>query len=153
MFAVRIVHALVQRHQDGIHFHVLELVEQVDVRAHDQVDVQLAAANLQAHDQLRHGFHRQRIQRTELETLSRKACRLAGYADGLQHILDQLLRPFLQHIGTFQRCQVTPLVLEQRAAQGALKRVNSPVHADVAGVQLGRGLAQVAAAHEYQEHF
>ncbi|MNO81283.1 hypothetical protein D3C76_725200 [compost metagenome] len=44
-------------------------------------------------------------------------------------------------------------MLEQRAAQGALKRVNRPVHADVAGVQLGSGLAQVTAAHEHQEHF
>ena len=35
-----------------IYFHVLELVDQVEVGAEDQVDVQFAAADFQAHDQL-----------------------------------------------------------------------------------------------------
>ncbi|MNN47679.1 hypothetical protein D3C81_1621120 [compost metagenome] len=59
LFAIRVVDAVVQRHQDRIDFHVLELVEQVDVGAQNQVDVELAAADLQTHDQLRHGLDRQ----------------------------------------------------------------------------------------------
>ncbi|WP_225368865.1 hypothetical protein [Pseudomonas protegens] len=44
-------------------------------------------------------------------------------------------------------------MLEQRAAQGIFQGVNGPVHADIAGLQLGGGAGQVAGAHEGQKHF
>ncbi len=150
---VRVGDALVERHQNGVQLHVLQLVEQVDVGAQDQVDVELAAAQLQAHDQLWHGLHRQRVERTELKALGRETGRFAGTPHRLEHVLDQLLGTLLEYIGTFQRNQVAPLVLEQRASQRAFKRVDGAMHADVAGVQLDRGLAQIAAAHEGQKHF
>ncbi|MNC18939.1 hypothetical protein D3C75_668610 [compost metagenome] len=151
--AVRIGHAVVERHQDGVQLEVLQLVQQVDVGAEDQVDVQLAAPQLEAHDQLRHRLHRQRVERAELEALGGEAGRLAGQAHGVEHVGDQLLRAVLQHVGTFQRTELAPLALEQRAAQGVFQRVQGAMHADRAGVQLGGGARQVAAAHEGQEDF
>ncbi|MNE27612.1 hypothetical protein D3C80_1210290 [compost metagenome] len=148
LLAVRVVHAVVEGHQDGVQLHVLQAVEQVDVGAQGEVDVQLAAPQLQAHHQLRHGLHRQRIERAELEALGGKPRRLAGHPHHFDGVLDQLLRLLFQHIGAFQRRQVAPFVLEQRAAQRAFQGVDGAVHADVAGVQLGRRARQVAAAHE-----
>ena len=147
-----IADTLVQRHQDGIQLHVFQLVEQVDIGAEDEVDVEFAAAQLQAHDQLRDGFNRQRIERPELEPLGREPRRLAGLAHGFEHVLHQLLRLFLQHICAFQRNQIASLVLEQWAAQRTFERMDCAVHADIAGVQLGGRLAQIAAAHEGQKH-
>ena len=153
VLAVGIADAVVERHQDGVQLHVLQLVEQIDVGAEDQVDVQRAASQLEAHDQLRHGLHRQRIERAELETLGGEAGRLAGQAHRVEHLLDQLLRALLEHVGAFQRGQVASLVLEQRAAQGAFQRVDGAVHADVAGAQFRRRARQVAGAHEGEEGF
>src|SRR5690606_21641066 len=56
LLAVGVDQAVVEGDQDGVQLHVLQLVEQVDVGAEDQVDVELAAAQLEAHDQLRHGL-------------------------------------------------------------------------------------------------
>lgn len=54
LLAVRVMGAFIKRHQHGVDFHVLELVQQVHVRTQNQIDIQLAAADFQAHDQLRH---------------------------------------------------------------------------------------------------
>ncbi len=102
---------------------------------------------------MRHGLHRQRIERAELETLGGEAGRLAGQAHRVEYLLDQLLRALLEHVGAFQRGQVASLVLEQRAAQGAFQRVDGAVHADVAGAQFRRRARQVAGAHEGEEGF
>jgi len=56
LLATLIADAFVDRDQDGVQLHVLQLVEQVDVGAQNQVDVEFASSQLEAHDQLRHGL-------------------------------------------------------------------------------------------------
>ncbi|MNR16937.1 hypothetical protein D3C85_1335710 [compost metagenome] len=132
---------------------VLQALQQVDVGAQGQVDVEFAAAQLEAHDQLGHGFHRQRVERAQAEALGVEAGGLAGLADHLLGVLDQLAGFLFQHVGAFQRDQLAAFVLEQRAAQCAFQRVDGAVHADGAGGQLGGGAAEVAGAHEGEEGF
>ncbi|KIY40437.1 hypothetical protein TZ03_12150 [Pseudomonas sp. 10-1B] len=153
LLAGRVADAFVERHQDGLQLVVLQALQQVDVGAQGQVDVQFTAAQLQAHHQLGHGFYRQRVERAQAEALGIEAGGLTGLAHHLLGVLDQLAGFLFQHVGAFQRDQLAAFVLEQRAAQGAFQRVDGAVHADGAGGQLGGGAAEVAAAHEGEEGF
>ena len=132
---------------------VFQALQHVDVGAQGKVDVQLAAAQFQAHDQFGHGFYRQRVERTQAEALGEEPRSFAGLAHHLLGVLDQLPGFLFQHVGAFQRDQLAAFVLEQRAAQGALQRVDGAVHADGTGRQLDRRAAEVAGAHEGKKGF
>src|SRR5690606_38862852 len=136
LLAVRVDQAVIEGDQYGVQLHVLQLVEQVDIGAENQVDVELAAAQLEPHDQLRHGLDCQRVERAKLEALGRETGCFPGLPYRFDNVLDQQLGSFFQNEGAFQRDQVAPLALEQRAAQRTFQRVDGAVYADVAGVQL-----------------
>ena len=74
--------------REALEDHVVQALQQVDVRAQGQVDVELAAAQFEAHDQFRHGLHRQRIEGAQAETFGIEPGGFTGLADHLLGVLD-----------------------------------------------------------------
>ncbi len=58
LFAGRVADALVQGDENGLQFMVFQALQQVEVGAQGEVDVQFAAPQLKPHHQLGHGFYR-----------------------------------------------------------------------------------------------